>query len=689
MFKAFVAMFPRRGAGFAVSDAANGEVMTTAAIPGTPAKVQLQRYVRLVAVTGILVILQSLIALTTAPPSYEWLLFALLAVMSGSFSMKVASISASVTVSDTFFITTALLFGPAPATLIVALDTLIVSYRRKHGFERVAFNTATSTLGIWAGSQAFFILAGIAPLSQSHAPIEQLIFPLLGLTIIYFLTNSGLTAVAIGLDARKSPIDIWRQHFSWLSVHSFAAASVSFCLILLIYKVSLTAVIVVLPLLVVLHLTLRASFGRLEDARSHVAHLDRLYLSTVETLAMAIDAKDDVTHSHVRRVQAYALGLARALGVDDEPTLKGIEAAALLHDTGKLAVPEHILNKPGKLSDSEFEQMKRHVDVGADILSLVDFPYPVVPIVRCHHENWDGTGYPRGISGADIPIGARILSVVDCFDALTSDRPYRSALTDQNAFEILKARRGTMYEPLVVDTFIRVHSDIAMHIEDRPAHREVMQQISNSIAAPQQVAAPSVSAPAGVSDEVIAFVSLSRLASGNGTQSDVFAMASKLMAGLIPDATVAWFLVDEISGRLVVADACGPAAREVRGLSLAVAEGLSGWVAAHRQVIVNSEAALDLGDRAAAAVPRLLSCLSAPLVAGETLVGTVTLYSSKPAAFTDAQARLVQILAPHVAQAIWMARRGDRGGTYGKRMATARLQSGTQSAADLRLVSNR
>ena len=102
--------------------------------------------------------------------------------------------------------------------------------------------------------------------------------------------------------------------------------------------------------------------------------MDRLYLSTVETLAMAIDAKDDVTHNHVRRVQAYAIGLARALGVTDEPTLKAIEAAALLHDTGKLAVPEHILNKPGKLTTAEFEQMKRHVDVGADILSLVEFP---------------------------------------------------------------------------------------------------------------------------------------------------------------------------------------------------------------------------------------------------------------------------------------------------------------------------
>ena len=188
--------------------------------------------------------------------------------------------------------------------------------------------------------------------------------------------------------------------------------------------------------------------------------MDRLYLSTVETLAMAIDAKDDVTHSHVRRVQAYAIGLARALGITDELELKAIEAAALLHDTGKLAVPEHILNKPGKLTEAEFEKMKRHVDVGADILSLVQFPYPVVPIVHCHHENWDGTGYPRGIGGEDIPIGARILSVVDCFDALTSDRPYRGRMTEAAALQILRERSGCMYDPRVVATFIEIYRSI-------------------------------------------------------------------------------------------------------------------------------------------------------------------------------------------------------------------------------------
>src|SRR5207302_9419233 len=183
--------------------------------------------------------------------------------------------------------------------------------------------------------------------------------------------------------------------------------------------------------------------------------VNRLYLSTIETLAMAIDAKDQVTHGHIRRVQAHATNLAKAVGVMEDSLLKAIEAAALLHDMGKLAVPEYILNKPGKLTDAEFEKMKLHASVGADILSAIDFPYPVVPIVRHHHENWNGNGYPDGLKGTDIPIGARILSVRDCFDALTSDRPYRPRLSDNEALDILLERRGSMYDPLIVDTFAK------------------------------------------------------------------------------------------------------------------------------------------------------------------------------------------------------------------------------------------
>jgi putative nucleotidyltransferase with HDIG domain len=158
------------------------------------------------------------------------------------------------------------------------------------------------------------------------------------------------------------------------------------------------------------------------------------------------------------------------MGVNEEHLIKAIEAASLLHDMGKLAVPEHILNKPGKLTSSEFEIMKTHSSVGADLLAAIQFPYPVVPIVRHHHESWDGSGYPDGLSGTDIPIGARILSVVDCFDALTSDRPYRPKLSEAEAIEILQQRRGRMYDPLVVDVFIDMQRTCATrHEADRRA----------------------------------------------------------------------------------------------------------------------------------------------------------------------------------------------------------------------------
>jgi putative nucleotidyltransferase with HDIG domain len=219
----------------------------------------------------------------------------------------------------------------------------------------------------------------------------------------------------------------------------------------------------------VLYVTFRTSMARVADANKHVEDVNALYLATVQTLAAVIDAKDRVTHSHIRRVQGYAVELAKAVGVRDEMHLKAIQAAAVLHDTGKIAVPEAILNKPGPLSTEEYAVMKRHATVGADIISSINFPYPVEPIVRHHHENWDGTGYPAGLVGTEIPIGARILAVVDCFDALTSDRPYRARMTDADALEIIAERRSNMYDPLVVDTFFKIYSDLRAH-ESRTLH---------------------------------------------------------------------------------------------------------------------------------------------------------------------------------------------------------------------------
>jgi len=647
---------------------------------GSPQALRL--YLGVVFTAGALALIVSTVTAVRTPHPLWWLALAGLAMVTGSFRLNFSSVSADIAIDDTFFITTAMLFGPGPATLAIAVGGFVVSARRRKAARQIAFNASALAVSMWIAAQTFFAIAGVPPLIESIPPVSSLVVPLLALTVVYFVLNSGLTATAVGLDSGQSPFQIWRHHFQWLSIGYLAAASVAFCLILLVQQASFMAMVVVLPLFAVFHLTLRSSFGRVEDARRHLGDMDRLYLSTVETLAMAIDAKDDVTHSHVRRVQAYATGLARELGITDELTLKAIEAAALLHDTGKLAVPEHILNKPGKLTAAEFEKMKLHVDVGADILSLVNFPFPVEPIVRCHHENWDGTGYPRGVRGEAIPIGARILSVVDCFDALTSDRPYRARMTDEAALDILRERSGRMYDPHVVETFIRVYRNIPIETAETTEQRDVMQRIAQSRNDVDAAEPPSDAADSAPSS-LLAFVSLSRVVAGEGGLEDVLALSSKLIIDVIPGVSGAWYLPEAGSDRLAAAETFGPAAAALRGVSMDIGDRLTGWVAASRQPIVNSDAALDLGARAHAVNPPLRSCMSVPVTVGSSLVAVLSLYGEEQEAFTGDQRRLVQMVAPHLAGAIQTARQ------VGASRQNAPAERTATTAQGLRLVSTR
>jgi putative nucleotidyltransferase with HDIG domain len=637
---------------------------------------RLKAFVWTTALVGVGVLVAAFGSLSAAHDHYGWIVLAALAMLTGVFPVQIGSAEASISVADTFFIACALLFGPAPATIAVATDSLVMSLlRRRHGWQRVLFNTAAPALAMYVAATAFFAAARVGPLAQSHAPVTAVVLPLVLLAVVYFALNSGLVAVAVALESQERLSRVWRS-FLWLGTGYFGAASVAFCLVMLIQQSIFIAAIIVLPLLGIFHLTLRASFGRLDDARRHLHAMDRLYLSTIETLAMAIDAKDDVTHSHVRRVQTLAMALARAMGVTDESELKALEAAALLHDTGKLAVPEHILNKPGGLTDAEFEKMKLHVDIGADILSLVGFPFPVVPIVRCHHENWDGSGYPNGIAGDAIPIGARILSVVDCFDALTSDRPYRKRLADEAALDILRERSGRMYDPAVVEMFIRIRKDIVLERDDHAAQTRVMRRITDTRHVAPPMPATSGSSIEHTPDGLLAFVSLSRLASGEASQADVLSIASQLMADVVPGVSGAWFLPETTQDRLVAVEAFGTAAPLLRGMSIGVGDRLTGWVAATRQVIADSPAALDLGERASLTQPPMSRCLSVPLAAGDRLVAVLTLYASEHATLDAQHGRLLQILAPHVAQALAIA------------SDSSRRPASKTSARDLRLVAS-
>jgi putative nucleotidyltransferase with HDIG domain len=413
---------------------------------------------------GLLVIGESLLERYHAPVRSQWLLLAALTLISGSASVKLPWAHVSISISEAFVFTAVLLYGPAAGTLTVALDGLVISAwiaRRRPDFHRALFNVAAPAVSAWCSAQVFFLASGIRPLAEQPAPLDAILPSLVLFTLTYFGLNSWLIAIIIAVEKRENPWVVWRTGFIWLSLNYFCGASVAVLLIGSNRSIDVRFVGLIVPVLLVLYFTFKTTMQRVEDANKHVEQLNKLYLSTIETLAMAVDAKDQVTHGHIRRVQSYATQLANKIGMRDEHLLKAIEAAALLHDMGKLAIPEHILNKPGKLTPAEFDKMKLHASIGAEILSAIDFPYPVVPIVRHHHENWDGTGYPDGIRGTDIPIGARILSVVDCFDALTSDRPYRPRLSDEDALTILIDRRGSMYDPLVVDTFVRVYRSIS------------------------------------------------------------------------------------------------------------------------------------------------------------------------------------------------------------------------------------
>jgi putative nucleotidyltransferase with HDIG domain len=605
-------------------------------------------YVGLITAAGAVVLVTSALALPATPHPREWATVAVLALVASRFPLRVPGRNAWFGISDTFFFASTLLFGPAPATLTVAIDSMLMSSAFKTwSLRRFMFNMGGPAFAFWAGAQVFFLLSGTGPLFGGDMPVESILLPIACFALVYYGLNSGLLAIALALEKGVSPVTVWRTHFAVLLLNYFASASIAFLVVLLTQYLSIIALVAAIPLLGVINFATRSWAGRIEDAEKHVATVDRLYLSTIGALSTAIEAKDGVTSSHIHRVQHYAMGLAKALGPLDELTLKAIQAAALLHDTGKLAVPERILNKPGKLTPAEFEAMKLHVDVGADILSSIDFPYPVVPIVRAHHENWDGSGYPNGLKGIQIPIGARILSVVDCYDALTSDRPYRTGMTDDQALAIIRARRGTFYDPAVVDMFDQVCRDIGP-LPVKPQLQKAIEKISRAVAKaqPEPVVAP---APAPVSEgpeSLRALANLARVISGRPTTADVSSLIWSHVRHLVPNASCAFFVSDAATDTVRVAFVAGTAGSMLQGLEMKLGEKLTGWVAEHRQPILNSEARLDLGPEAALA--GLHYCASLPMIVEDQLVGVLSLYAAE--AFRDDQTETLQLVMPHLAQ---------------------------------------
>jgi hypothetical protein len=300
----------------------------------------------------MVVVAASVVEVTGRPPGLEWFVLAALTLLTGSFTVKLPSLPARLSVSETFVFTSVLLFGPAAGTLTVVLDALVISFwnARKHQGLRVLFNATAPAIAIRAASEVFFELSGAQPGVIGRGDIGHLIVPVFAFALLYFLISTLLVAGALAFERGGHVIEIWFKNFPGVSINFFVGSSIAMWIVAYTDRLDASVLGIILPILLISYLTFRTSMGRLEDANRHLSHVNELYLSTIETLAMAVDAKDQITHGHIRRVQVFAVELARRLGVTNTEQLKAIEAAALLHDMGKLGIPEHILNKPGKLT---------------------------------------------------------------------------------------------------------------------------------------------------------------------------------------------------------------------------------------------------------------------------------------------------------------------------------------------------
>jgi putative nucleotidyltransferase with HDIG domain len=451
------------------------------------------------------------------------------------------------------------------------------------------------------------------------------------LAAVFFTLNSGLTALALALESGTSAYETWRRHAPCLAVNYYAAASLATLAFGNGWQINFTVAGLVVPLLLLSYIAYHEASTRVGAAHQHVEETERLYQAATEMLAIAVDAKDQVTHGHIRRVQRQTLAVARALGVADLRELKAIEAGALLHDIGKLGVPDYVLNKPSALSRAEFDVIKMHAPMGARILQAVDFPYPVVPIVRHHHEQWDGGGYPDGLVGREIPLGARIIAVVDCFDALTSDRPYRGRLSADDAIALLRSRKGTFYDPEVVERFIELIPALDRADEHAVDAGDARGSIVAGLVRRQQ--------DRGRLNEMQEGGPARHLPSRIRRYLDE-------RIGRIGHAEACLYLMTADGDGLSAIHATRGIRSGVEQLRIPLGAGVTGWVAAYRGTIRRADAALDLGSLAVTL--RVRGCVSSPLFVLGELRGVLTVYTSDAADLSDDLAGTIGSLAQEI-----------------------------------------
>ena len=548
--------------------------------------------------------------------------FVVAAVLGSVLKVRLPGSTSATTSVSSLFVVIGIANLSLPEALVVgALSMLVQCTWRTKGKPRaiqVAFSICVVSIATYVSAFVWAWANGRFP-----APMS------LGLlALVYFCTNTFPVAAIIGLTEEKPVQKVWRS-YRWLLPYYVVGASMAWVIGTIPHSIQWEFPIFCLPLVYLVHRSNRTHMLQMEQANKHMQEMNDLHLRTIQALALAIDAKDHTTHDHLQRVQFYAIEIGRDLGLS-EHELDALRAAAVLHDIGKLAVPESIISKPGKLTRSEFEKMKVHPVVGAEILERVEFPYPVVPIVRAHHEKWDGSGYPYGLKGKEIPVGARILSAVDCLDALASDRQYRRALPLDEAMARVESEAGTAFDPGVVRALRARYQELEARAKEMTPEAQPALSVDIKITRGSAPAAGFEAEPEAVhpvsrarARQKAGRTTLEALAAGLDTLpwDEAMAVASVRIQRIVAYDAIAFYACDEgaVCAKYVSGRDCGSfqSPLVVRG------HGLIGWVAATGKALLNGNPAVEPGHTAEGAFG---SALALPLTNAGTMAGIVSLY---------------------------------------------------------------
>jgi diguanylate cyclase (GGDEF)-like protein/putative nucleotidyltransferase with HDIG domain len=619
---------------------------------------------------GILIIAYSAARVTSQLFDYRWLVLAVFAVLgSWAVSSRIPGVESAITVSDAFVFLTMLLLGPEYAILLAAASTASDSLRHVNRLLIVASNIAMISCSYFLSFAIInWLFSDLRFLAHQKETFIRYAFALGFLALTQTLVNSLLIIAIDALKTTNSLWKIWRDNYSWVMVTYFSGIITATTVNALIYYFGFGAVVFIIPVLLMSYLIARPYIQNIVATKKHVGELNALHLRTLEAFATAVDAKDQITHEHVKRVQIYAEGLARLLGLSAEE-IQALHAGALLHDIGKIAVPDYILNKPGKLTAAEFDKMKIHTIVGAQILERISFPYPLVPVVRHHHERWDGNGYPDGLKGEEIPLTARILTVVDCFDAVREDRQYRKGLTREQAIDFLIRDKGKHYDPQIVDLFIenlpKFEAQVAtikkgalafspVQIEETEAIRKALPAAGLMVkvdAEKPMEYLQTIRAAHQSSQEILSLYEIAQLFNSSLDVQSTIPLAVKHLESLIPFDTCVVYLLDEYGGSAKAQYATGINAGSFAEHMVHMGEGVTGWVLANNATFANTDPKLDLtflGGRG----ETYHTLAVHPLVSNNRKFGAISLYSQTVKTYSEQHLRSFEQAAQLFADAL-------------------------------------